>query len=69
MFLSSLWMCVAVFEPDGALGQLPFAAAKIAEHPDLAWVANNRSKPTGGDGGGVQTFPVVSTGAVWKSGL
>jgi predicted NAD/FAD-dependent oxidoreductase len=61
MHLCSLWMCVLVFERPL---QLPFDGAHVEGHPDLAWVANNSSKPMcGADGGGAayEAWSLTST--------
>eukprot|EP01043_Picozoa_sp_COSAG02_P044171 COSAG02_NODE_3918_length_6048_cov_3.708186_1_plen_591_part_00 len=57
MHLSSLWMCIAVF--DKPLG-FPWAGAEIEQHPVLSWAGNNSKKP-GLQHQGYEAWTLLST--------
>lgn len=58
MHLSSLWMCVAVFEK--TLG-LSWAGAEIEQHPVLSWAGNNSKKPGYHHEGNYEAWTLLST--------
>ena len=58
MHLSSLWMCIAVF--DKPLG-LQWAGAEIEQHPVLSWAGNNSKKPGLRHQGSYEAWTLLST--------
>ena len=57
MHLSSLWMCLVVFD---APLKLPYGGARVLGSPELSWVANNRTKP-GNAGQPLEAWSLLST--------